>query len=228
MTQETSTSVSSGAEAKTGAGGEDAKFVTPEDFEGFKSFINKEAQTRRKELSELRAELKGWQEAQESLKTTPPPTEKDKKGSDSLEAAETAREVKALKEKFEAAEKKAKDAIIAMSISDAVAGTKKELKDVLLGFLKSQARVEEVDGQSIVVVDGAEGPERLTPELIRKRHGNSWFPSSGKSGSGLNEGPGGAGSTGVDIDLAMKDQAYFEKNKDAVLAEIARRKKASE
>jgi hypothetical protein len=99
-------------------------------------------------------------------------------------------------------------------------------QEVLRGFLRSRARVESVNGENVVVVDGESGPERLTAEWVRKNFGDSWYPSSGKGGTGLTNSGGGASAPGVDVDRAMNDQGYFDANRPAVLAELDRRRKA--
>lgn len=200
----------------------DVKFVTPEDFDGFKQFSNRESVARRKEVESLASQFKEFREVIESRLPVPAATGEGKGGKD-LPTAEIERKVKALQDQLEKSEREKSDALISSAINEAVAPATPEAKKVLAKALRADVRIENVDGQNVVVVNGEDGPQRLTAELVRKTFGDTWYPATGKPGSGLTGG-GTAGNPGVDVARAMADQKYFDDNRAAVLAEIARTK----
>lgn len=201
----------SGVEPTTGTTGTaDVKFVTPEDFEGFKSFLNKDLAGHRKTLGTLDAKIES---VMQKLETLAPPAAATGhgKGDKDLPTAEISRELKALKDQLEQERKEKADALISTAVAEATSGTIKELQDVLRVAVRAGARVEKVNGENVVVVEGEDGPVRLTAEWVRKKHGDHWFPATGKPGTGI-AGGGTAGASGVDTARAMNDQEYFEKN----------------
>ncbi len=200
------------------------KFVTPEDFDGFKSFLNKDLAGHRKELGSLASKFDEFTKSIES-RLPPPPPPADDKTSKSLPNAELDRKVTALSEELQQERREKADALITTAITEAISGTVPEVRNVLAKAIRVGARIEKVDGANVVVVDGESGPERLTEEWVRKSQGDYWFPASGKPGTGLTGG-GSAATSGVDVDRAMRDQAYFDANRPAVLAELDRRRKA--
>lgn len=217
-------SVPGASESATGGNAEsNVKFVSAEDFDGHKKFLNKEFLGQRKELEGLGAKLS---EITEALATLKPAAATGNDKSKDLPTAEIERKVKSLEDQLQKAEREKSNALISKAIADSISGTTKEAQAVLALALKAQTKVETVNGESIVVVEGEDGPQRLTAEWVRKSLGDYWFPASGKAGSGLNE-AGGAGNSGVDVERGMREQEYFEKNKDAILAEMARRRNAS-
>ncbi len=214
------TPANSGAgDPPTGAPGANVKFVTPEDFDGFKSFLNKDLAGHRKELGTLAASIKEVKEMVEQLKS-PPATGNDKSGGKDLPTAEIERKVKSLEESLQKAEKEKADALISTAIADATAGAVKESQDVLRGFLRGRARVE----NGVVVVDAEDGPIKLTPEWVRKNTGDFFYPATGKSGTGMTGGGAASGTPGIDVERGLRDQAYWNEHQTEILQEIARRR----
>lgn len=194
----------------------DAKFVPVEDFEGLKKFYNKELQGLRKELGTLKEFRDSFEQPDPVATAT-----SDGKGTKNLATAESERRLKALEEALSKAERDRADALISTAITEATSGALDGMQEVLHGYLRSRAKI---DGDA-VVIEMEDGPQRLTAENIRKLKGSdSWFPASGRPGSGLREVGGGAGSAGIDWDRVKTDQKYFDDNRAAILAAMARQR----
>jgi hypothetical protein len=73
----------------------DVKYVTAEDFDGHRKFLNSEFQARRKETENLASQLKEQRELLESLKPATAATGEGK-GAKDLPTAETERRIKTL------------------------------------------------------------------------------------------------------------------------------------
>jgi len=95
----------------------------------------------------------------------------------------------------------------------------------LLLKAKGRARIAD-DGKPVFVIsdNGEEREVVITAEAIRQHKlvSEKFFPAEGVAGSGSRGGARGAGASGVDMNRALTDLAYFEANKEKILAERRR------
>lgn len=205
-------------------------FATREEVEGFKKFINKEQERQRRATEERMARYEEFMKSFEDAETPAAATGsvKANKGSNDLIDAEARRELKAVQEQLAQERREKEDALISAAITSAVAGTVPEARPMLIKALRADAKIEKSsDGRSVVVIPAEDGPEPLTGSAIRKVYGDYVFPSQGRPGDGLVERGAVSGTSGIDWNLVATDQKYFDDNKPAILAEMARRHKVA-
>lgn len=130
---------------------------------------------------------------------------------------------KALTERSEKAETRARSKTLRAGVSDVVTRLKLNEPSWATELLAGRAQVED-DDEVVFVVKDKDGDEvkvrssQLTADQL-KLHGLlplSFLPSPGHGGSGSGGGDTTAGPAGVDIERAKTDQAYYEANAPAI------------